>query len=142
VKNDKLTQELGNMLVDENYVIGDNYPDDYLTKFAALWERNDDIAGWIEIAGTQLNYPVVQAKNNSKYDRTDFDGNHNDHGVPFVDYRVDIKKPSIATILVHKLNALLLMPRSSVTGTRNRLKQVCNIECSSAIIKKPPATAR
>ncbi|MBP0963401.1 MAG: class B sortase, partial [Oscillospiraceae bacterium] len=105
VKNDKLTQELGNMLVDENYEIDDGYPDDYLTKFAALWERNDDVAGWIEIAGTKLNYPVVQARNNTKYDRTDFDGNHNDHGVPFVDYRVDIKKPSTNTVIyAHNMN--------------------------------------
>lgn len=105
VNNEKLTQELGNLLVDETYVIDDGYPEDYLTKFAALWERNEDISGWIEIAGTQLNYPVVQAKNNTKYDRTDFDGKANDHGVPFVDYRVDIKKPSTNTVIyAHNMN--------------------------------------
>ena len=64
VNNEKLTQELGSMLVDDDYEAADDYPDDYLKKFAALWERNEDIAGWIEIAGTQVNYPVVQGKNN------------------------------------------------------------------------------
>jgi len=106
VYTEKLTQELGNMLVvDDDYEIVDDYPDDYLTKFAALWERNEDIAGWIEIAGTKLNYPVVQAKNNTKYHRADFDGNYNDHGVPYVDYRADIKKPSTNTVIYgHNMN--------------------------------------
>ncbi|MBQ8670583.1 MAG: class B sortase, partial [Oscillospiraceae bacterium] len=106
VYTEKLTQELGNMLVvDENYEVVDDYPDDYLTKFAALWERNEDIAGWIEIAGTKLNYPVVQANSNTKYHRADFDGNYNDHGVPYVDYRADIKKPSTNTVIYgHNMN--------------------------------------
>ena len=106
VNNEKLTQELGNLIVnDEDYIISDGYPEGYLTKFAALWDRNDDVAGWIEVVGTQLNYPVVQARNNKRYERTDFDGNNNNHGIPFVDYRVDQKKPSTNTIIyAHNMN--------------------------------------
>ncbi|MBQ8670044.1 MAG: class B sortase, partial [Oscillospiraceae bacterium] len=105
VNNEKLTQELGSMLVDDDYEASDDYPDDYLKKFAALWERNEDIAGWIEIAGTQVNYPVVQGKNNEFYSRLDFDRNNNNHGVPFVDFRVDQKKPSTNTVIyAHNMN--------------------------------------
>ncbi len=106
VNTEKLNQELGNMLVqDEDYEVVDDYPDDYLTKFAALWERNEDIAGWIEIASTQVNYPVVQYRNNSYYERRDFDQKDNNHGVPFVDYRVDQKKPSTNTVIyAHNMN--------------------------------------
>lgn len=103
--NAKLTEELGGMFVDDDYEVDGDYPDDYLKKFAALWERNPDIAGWIEIEGTQVNYPVVQTMNNSYYERRDFDKKDNNHGVPFVDYRVDQKEPSANTVIyAHNMN--------------------------------------
>ncbi|MCI5801153.1 MAG: class B sortase, partial [Oscillospiraceae bacterium] len=70
------------------------YPADYLPKFAALWEVNPDLAGWLSIEGTQLSYPVVQTGDNDYYLRRDFLQKHNKHGIPMVDYRVGLKEPS------------------------------------------------
>lgn len=70
------------------------YPADYLPKFAALWEVNPDLAGWLSIEGTQLSYPAVQTRDNDYYLRRDFLQKHNKHGIPMVDYRVGLKEPS------------------------------------------------
>ena len=78
---------------------GDGYPKDYLPKFAALYALNEDIAGWIEIENTPLSYAVVQAPDNDYYLRRDFDKKDNKHGIPFVDFRVDLSKPSTNTLI-------------------------------------------
>ncbi len=92
-------QSVWEMGLDENYEVNSNYPKGFLKKFAPLYEQNKDIRGWIKIDGTQLNYPVMQTENNKDYDRTDFEKKSNQHGVPFADYRVDLKKPSTNTII-------------------------------------------
>lgn len=42
--------------------------------FDALAQTNPEIVGWIYVPGTNINYPVVQTNNNSKYLNTLFDG--------------------------------------------------------------------
>lgn len=74
--------------------VSENYPRAYLTKFASLWEMNEDIVGWLSIDGTQVNYPVVQSDDNEYYLRKDFSKADNKHGIPFADCRVDISIPS------------------------------------------------
>ena len=74
--------------------VSENYPRAYLTKFASLWEMNEDIIGWLTIDGTQVNYPVVQTDDNEYYLRKDFSKADNKHGIPFADCRVDISIPS------------------------------------------------
>lgn len=70
------------------------YPKGYDKDFAALWELNNDTVGWISIEGTDLDYPVVQTTDNTKYYRTNFEGEYSEHAVPFVDAQADLKKPS------------------------------------------------
>lgn len=70
------------------------YPSEYQAKFAALWDQNPDIVGWLTIDGTQVNYPVVQTTDNEYYLKKDFTMADNKHGIPFADYRVDMKIPS------------------------------------------------
>lgn len=77
-----------------NGEVSENYPRAYLTKFASLWEMNEDIVGWLSIDGTQVNYPVVQSDDNDYYLHKDFSKADNKYGIPFADYRVDISKPS------------------------------------------------
>ena len=55
-----------------NGEVSENYPRAYLTKFASLWEMNEDIVGWLSIDGTQVNYPVVQSDDNDYYLHKDF----------------------------------------------------------------------
>ncbi|MBC8570559.1 class B sortase [Zongyangia hominis] len=97
--NKKLNEDLSSLMGTGD--IPDGYPDDYLAKFGALYEQNPDIAGWLKIDGTGVDYPVVQtdADNGEYYLRRDFTGASNQHGVPFVDNRVDQKAPSTNTII-------------------------------------------
>ncbi len=54
--------------------------------FNALAQTNPEVVGWIYVPGTNINYPVVQAKgNNSKYLNTLFDGTSNASGAIFLD---------------------------------------------------------
>ena len=71
-----------------------NMPDGYLRKFAHLYEQNNDIKGWLTVGGTNIDYPVVQAKDNDYYLRRGFDKKYNWNGSLYLDFRVDVKKPS------------------------------------------------
>lgn len=52
--------------------------------FDALAQTNPEIVGWIYVPGTNINYPVVQTNNNSKYLNTLFDGTSNASGAIFL----------------------------------------------------------
>lgn len=54
--------------------------------FNALAQTNPEVVGWIYAPGTNINYPVVQATDNSKYLNTLFDGTSNASGAIFLDY--------------------------------------------------------
>ena len=49
--------------------------------YRRLKEQNPDIAGWIRIPDTPVDYPVLWTE---KYLRTDFEGNYSLSGLPFV----------------------------------------------------------
>ena len=53
--------------------------------FDALAQTNPEVVGWIYAPGTNINYPVVQTNNNSKYLNTLFDGTANASGAIFLD---------------------------------------------------------
>jgi SrtB family sortase len=72
----------------------EDFPRNYQTKFAALYARNEDIMGYVSYPGTEMAYPVVQSEDNEYYLRRDYDKNQTQHGIPFLDWRVDAKTPS------------------------------------------------
>ena len=53
--------------------------------FAALSEVNPDIAAWLILEGSRINYPVVQGADNSFYLSHLFDGTPNPSGALFID---------------------------------------------------------
>ncbi len=55
--------------------------------FAALLADCPDVVGWIYCADTPINYPIVQAQDNSYYLRRLLDGTYNSSGSLFMDYR-------------------------------------------------------
>lgn len=55
--------------------------------FEALRQENPDIIAWIYCPDTPINYPVVQAEDNSYYLRRLVDGTWNSSGTLFLDYR-------------------------------------------------------
>ena len=74
--------------------ISADFPAEFLTNFAGLWEINQDVVAYINIPGTGVQYPIVQGIDNDFYLRRDFFGRRNEHGIPFMDFRVDISRPS------------------------------------------------
>ena len=64
--------------------------------FEALWEVNEDVVGWLYIAGTNINYPVVQGDDNKQYLNRLIDGKYNGAGSLFMDYRnaSDLSNPN------------------------------------------------
>ncbi|MGI6054880.1 MAG: class B sortase [Clostridium sp.] len=57
--------------------------------FEALLEENADVKAWLEIPGTGISYPVVQAADNETYLHRDFHGDENAAGSIFLDYASD-----------------------------------------------------
>lgn len=55
----------------------------------ALKRKNADTYGWITVGGTRIDYPVVQAKNNSYYLDHAFTGVYLEAGAIYTDYRND-----------------------------------------------------
>lgn len=55
-------------------------------EYAALYEANNDFIGWVNIPGTNVDYPVMQAEDNEYYLHKDFDGNDLFAGTIFTDY--------------------------------------------------------
>jgi len=55
--------------------------------FKDLKKKNNDTVGWIQINGTNINYPFVQTNNNSFYLNHSFNKSKNNAGWVFMDYR-------------------------------------------------------
>ena len=67
--------------------------------FDELKKINDTTVGWIQVKGTNINYPFVQANNNSFYLSHSFDKSRNAAGWVFLDYRNKLDKNNKNTIL-------------------------------------------
>ena len=60
-------------------------PEDF-HRYDVLYEQNHDLFGWVHIAGTTLNYPVMHTPDDPEhYLRRAFDGAYSASGVPFLD---------------------------------------------------------
>jgi sortase B len=70
-----------------------------LPMFIPLLKMNDDTVGWIQIEGTRIDYPIVQAKDNDFYLDHDFKKNRSSGGAIFMDYRNGIDPIDQNTVL-------------------------------------------
>lgn len=60
-------------------------------RFKQLLQTNGDVVGWLRIAETKVDYPVVQANDNEFYLTRDIQKTDNVNGSIFMDYRNNIK---------------------------------------------------
>jgi len=67
--------------------------------FNELKDINNDTKGWIQVNGTNINYPFVQSKDNEYYLNHAIDKSYNEAGWVFMDYRNSIKSMDKNTIL-------------------------------------------
>jgi len=73
----------------EDLSIRKEAPKEVLPFILDLQEKNPDVVGWIELAGTEIDYPIVQAEDNAFYLKKDWLGQDNSAGAIFMDFRND-----------------------------------------------------
>jgi len=64
-----------------------------------LKKQNNETVGWIQVKGTNINYPFVQHSDNSYYLSHDFSKKKNNAGWLFLDYRNNINQMNKNTII-------------------------------------------
>lgn len=74
-----------------------------LDKYSELVSKNTDMAGWIRLDGTDINYPVMHISNNSFYLEHDFYGNYDRNGSLFIDRYCSIY-PQSENIIIYGHN--------------------------------------
>lgn len=65
----------------------DNAQNDYQIDFILLKNQNLNTYAWLNVKGTNIDYPVVQATDNEYYLNHSFDNSYNGAGWVFMDYR-------------------------------------------------------
>ncbi|KEK26451.1 class B sortase [Bacillus gaemokensis] len=68
-------------------------------QFQNLRKINPEIVGWITMDDTQINYPIVQAKDNDYYLYRNYKGEDMRAGSIFMDHRNDVKAQNRNTVL-------------------------------------------
>lgn len=69
-----------------------------------LYNRNDDIVGWLKIDDTNINYPVMQTKNKPNYYlRRNFYKEYSQWGTPYLDENCDIESSDSLIIYGHHI---------------------------------------
>lgn len=77
--------------------------------FTDLKQKNSDTVGWIQVNGTNINYPFVQTTDNKYYLTHSFDKSYNSAGWVFIDYRnnkIDFDKNTIIYAHSRKNNTM------------------------------------
>lgn len=78
--------------------------EDILAKYRELYLQNEDMVGWISIAGTTINYPVMQTKNNPNfYLKHNFEKEYSDLGTPYIQENCNIAESDNLVIYGHHI---------------------------------------
>lgn len=65
---------------------------DVLPEYRAILNKNQRLIGWVEIADTIIDYPVMQTVNNEYYLDHNFNQEEDKNGCIFMDYQCDVIK--------------------------------------------------
>lgn len=72
---------------------------DILPEYEVLYNRNKRLIGWVKIADTNIDYPVMQTVDNEYYLTHDFDQNTDKNGCIFMDKDCDVINRSTNLII-------------------------------------------
>ena len=82
-------QEIGfpedDQKVEESMEESETEENESIFDYASLYKINSDCIGWIQIPGTNVDYPIMQAKDNRYYLNHDFNGRYAICGAIFMD---------------------------------------------------------
>ena len=82
-----------------------------LALYRPLAEENPDLVGWIAIAGTAVNYPVMQRPGDGRYYLTHgFDGGLAVGGLPFLDEGCGLDDPALLVYGHYMKNGAIFTP--------------------------------
>ncbi|MBQ8527795.1 MAG: class B sortase [Lachnospiraceae bacterium] len=65
-----------------------------LDEYKSLLNQNKNLIGWLKIADTNIDYPVMQTDDNEYYLDHDVNNESDKNGTLFMDYQCDVLKPS------------------------------------------------
>ena len=74
-------------------------PKEVLEEFQALLNKNQKLIGWLKIADTNIDYPVMQTSDNEYYLDHNLEQEYDKNGSIFMDKDCDVIKPSTNFIL-------------------------------------------
>lgn len=75
-----------------------------LPEYGELFLQNPDMAGWIKVEGTNINYPVMQTPNEPNfYLKHNFEKEYSDLGVPYIQEDCDIAASDNLIIYGHHI---------------------------------------
>lgn len=93
-ETDKLNSELSTQYsaLKDKFSNSETNEDGVLKKLEELYNQNEDLVGWIDIEGTDISYPVLQAEDNEFYLNHNFYKEESKAGSIFADCRGEITK--------------------------------------------------
>lgn len=74
-----------------------------LEQYRELYEKNNDLAGWLTIDGTVIDYPVMQCEDNEYYLHHDFYGEESKYGCLYVKDAADLAEGTNFIIYGHNM---------------------------------------
>ncbi len=74
-----------------------------LKKYKALYMENEDLAGWLTVEGTKIDYPVMQCEDDEYYLHHDFDGKDSKYGCLYVRGQADLEDGTNFVIYGHNM---------------------------------------
>lgn len=101
--NNELLSEVQNIagITHEKIVINDQPIVKSNYDFTELLNRNPNTVGWVYVPNTKIDYPVVQAEDNSYYLNHSFNNTENSAGWIFADSSCDVKNSQNVVIYGH-----------------------------------------
>ncbi|MCR5107984.1 MAG: class B sortase [Lachnospiraceae bacterium] len=90
---------------------------DILDEYKTVYAKNKSLAGWIKIEGTEIDYPVMQTRNNDYYLNHDFEQNEDNNGSIFIDCDCSIY-PRSQNLIIYGHN----MKSGKMFGSLNKYK--------------------
>lgn len=70
------------------------------TAYASLMAQNPDMAGWVRIEGTKVDYPVMQSPASPEYYlHRDFDKKYSNYGIPFMEGICRCEEPRTSLLI-------------------------------------------
>lgn len=94
--------------------------------FSELKKINNNVKGWIQVNGTNINYPFVQANDNKYYLTHSFDKSWNSAGWLFLDYRNNYMNNKNTIIYAHDRNDKTMFGSLRTVLTKNWLSNTNN----------------